>query len=61
LYITGCSLLAFIILYAPGNLAAIDAFFLAVSGNTESGINTHVDNSQPNCKNLCLHAATAST
>jgi hypothetical protein len=43
LYITGCSLLAFIILYAPGNLAAIDAFFLAVSGNTESGINTYVE------------------
>jgi hypothetical protein len=43
LYITGCSLLAFIILYAPGNLAATDAFFLAVSGNTESGINTYVE------------------
>jgi hypothetical protein len=42
MYITGCSLLAFILLYAFGNLTAIDAFFLAVSGNTESGLNTHV-------------------
>lgn len=61
LYITGCSLLAFIILYAPGNLAAIDAFFLAVSGNTESGINTYVEAFRPHRKDLCLYAVTAST
>lgn len=33
-------MLAFVILYSIGNLSAIDAFFLAVSGNTESGLNT---------------------
>jgi len=34
--------LAFVILYGLGDLTAIDAFFLAVSGNTESGLNTYV-------------------
>lgn len=39
-YIIGCSLIAFLILGCFGNLPAIDAFFFAVSGSTESGLNT---------------------
>lgn len=42
-------MLAFIILYSLGNLAAIDAFFLAVSGNTESGLNTYASPRWQNC------------
>lgn len=41
-------MLAFIILYSLGNLSAIDAFFLAVSGNTESGLNTYAFSSSRN-------------
>jgi hypothetical protein len=40
IYIIGCSLLAFAILAGFGNIPVIDAFFFAVSGNTESGLNT---------------------
>lgn len=39
-YILTCSILAFGIIYAYGNLAAIDAFFFGCSANTESGLNT---------------------
>lgn len=40
IYIIACSLLAFLILACFGNLPVIDAFFFAVSANTESGLNT---------------------
>ena len=39
-YIIGCSLVAFLILACFGNIPTVDAFFFAVSGCTESGLNT---------------------
>lgn len=39
-YIVACSVLAFLIIYAGGNVPAVDAFFFGCSGNTESGLNT---------------------
>jgi hypothetical protein len=40
IYIVSCSILAFLIIYAGGNVPAVDAFFFGCSGNTESGLNT---------------------
>ncbi|ROT34443.1 potassium transporter [Sodiomyces alkalinus F11] len=39
-YIITCTIITFIILYCYGNLTAIDAFFLSLSGSTESGLNS---------------------
>ncbi|KAL2758874.1 hypothetical protein ACRALDRAFT_2052263, partial [Sodiomyces alcalophilus JCM 7366] len=39
-YILACTLITFIALYCYGNLSAIDAFFLSMSGSTETGLNS---------------------
>lgn len=39
-YILSFGILALVVIYPYGNLAAIDAYFFGVSASTESGLNT---------------------